>query len=213
MEREYENVGPMDRNNPTIQRKRKPGPKRSNFNKGRPRVKLSDKEWNMIEEMAGHHCTLTEIMGVMKLGQRTFERLITDHYALSVDEFFEKYQQAGKAHLRSAVYRMACDGKHPVVTIFCAINWLGMQDTRTIIKKDESKNNAQSTELLGLIKDTLQKISSKPTPGLIPVNRTEQDLSKSFVQLNTVHKAKDYDDIEEAQIVDERLKESGDNLE
>lgn len=141
------------------------GPRKGACNAGRPRVVVPDEIWGKIDTLAAFQCPFTEIAETVGYKYTDLERIIRLKYNLSVSEYLDQKKQAGKARFRSKLFEMACDGKHPIVSIFCAKNWLGMMDEKTINRKElESPESKQAlTHIATLLKRAIESKQSTNT--------------------------------------------------
>lgn len=134
---------------------------------------LTELEWGEVEGLAKVQCTLYEIAGRMEISDfHLLERLIHQRYGVEAKEWIESKRNEGRASFRANLFNMACDGKHPIVSIFCAKNWLGMIDERSI-KTDENKDDVKTNKALTVISSLLDRISNAPGINQRDVTRIE----------------------------------------
>lgn len=126
---------------------------------GRGYDKLSEEAWTKAETMAAFQCTFGEIAQALNLNYHKFEKAIKRKYGLTRQEWIDKYSLSGKAKFRANLFAMANDGKHPIVSIFCAKNWLGMMDEKSTKKPPEIDDKSQRA--LTAISNILTKIADK----------------------------------------------------
>ena len=130
---------------------------------GRARSSLPDETWGIIEGMALCQSPITEIANTIKVHVTTLQRLIKDKYEVEdANEYIESIASSGKQSFRQRMYEMACDGKHPIVSIFAAKNWLGMKDERSRDLPD-APDTSKAQKLLEGISTVLAQISTSPT--------------------------------------------------
>lgn len=134
--------------------------KKAHPNAGRPRTDLPEETWGIIEGMALCQSPITEIANTIKVHVTTLQRLIQDKYNVKeASEYIESVASRGKQTFRQRMYEMACDGKHPIVSIFAAKNWLGMKDERSRDLPD-TPDTSKAQKLLEGISTVLAQISS-----------------------------------------------------
>jgi hypothetical protein len=141
---------------------------------GRPR-EITPDDWIKVETMATCFCPLSEIAEAIKFNVKYLAKQIKKKYEIESQEFLTLKQGSGRANFRFKMYQMACDGKHPIVSIFCAKNWLGMIDEKTPPKPPD--NSDVTTKFLTSLTTILNKITDKSSnlPKLEAENKAIED--------------------------------------
>lgn len=148
---------------------------------GRGYDKLSEELWTKAETMAAFQCTFGEIAQALSLNYHKFEKAIKKKYHLTRQEWIEKYSLSGRAKFRANLFAMANDGKHPIVSIFCAKNWLGMMDEKSVKKPPEIDDKSQRA--LTAISNILTKIadkSSMSTNNMLKLEKENQKIEETI---------------------------------
>lgn len=112
---------------------------------GRPRKKI-DK--NIFEELCALQCTMTEIMAVLDVSDKTLTNWCYLTYGLSFSETFKLKRQKGLISLRRLQFKLA--EKNPAMAIFLGKNLLGQME------KDEWQRRYDE-ELLELKKKQVEQ--------------------------------------------------------
>lgn len=93
---------------------------------GRPRIELTEKEWEMAGNMAHIQATGTEIAHVLGLSYDTFERRLIEKGYQNFAEWYEQKSSGGKISLRRRQYEMS---KHnATMALWLGKQWLGQKD-------------------------------------------------------------------------------------
>lgn len=94
----------------------------------RPKIVLTDKDWNSLEYMAIIHCTGEEMAGVLGISYDTLERKIKEKYHKSFAEWYKDSSANGNMSLRRLQWKSAESG-NVTMQIFLGKQWLGQTDT------------------------------------------------------------------------------------
>lgn len=114
---------------------------------GRPKIELSDKDWQIAENMAKIHCTGEEIADVLGFSYDTLEKRVKSKYKCSFTEWYKRFTGRGKTSLRRMQWKSAEDG-NVTMQIFLGKNILGQSEQQTVDVKYEDL-----TPLGDLLKD------------------------------------------------------------
>jgi hypothetical protein len=147
------------------------------------RKPLDPETWARIETLAYCQCPLSEISSVLNINPDRLGNQIRTAYHLEPEEFLKKYADAGKAKFRANLFNKASSCENPILSIFCAKNWLGMIDEKTVKKPDDPNNNKNLLEFMGILKSIATKPANTPiittretiavitdTPTILPVD-------------------------------------------
>lgn len=94
---------------------------------GRPKIEFDAKDWTMIEQMCGLHCTGQEIAGFMGVSYDTLVTRIKEEYGLSFPEYFELHVAKGLVSLRRKQREVAMSGNVQML-IHLGKQYLGQAD-------------------------------------------------------------------------------------
>lgn len=97
---------------------------------GRPRIELSDKEWEQLEELCRIQCTAEEVCGVLQISQDTLGRRIKEKYGITFAEYFKRFAEYGKSSLRRAQFRLA--ETSATMAIWLGKQYLGQKDRQEV---------------------------------------------------------------------------------
>ena len=100
----------------------------------RPKINI---DWKRFESYCAVQCTLQEIADYFDCSQMTIERKVKEHYNCCFVDVFKRKRQVGLMSLRANLFKLS--GKHPVMAIFLAKNWLGMKDVSVLEGGDKDK--------------------------------------------------------------------------
>lgn len=84
----------------------------------------------MLEKLAGIHCTLEEIAAVFGVGVDLIRNRVMEYYGLSFPDFYDRFSANGKASLRRAMFKNAIDKNNATMQIWLSKQYLGMKDKR-----------------------------------------------------------------------------------
>jgi hypothetical protein len=94
---------------------------------GRPRIELSDADFEKITAMVRIQCTQEEICQVMKMSIDTLDRRLKERGEENFAGFYKKNQDEGRASLRRAQWKAAQDG-NPTMLVWLGKQHLGQRD-------------------------------------------------------------------------------------
>lgn len=149
--------------------KRKPGANKGSILAGRPREKISDPEWKIVEDNAIKMCTLRQIAALLNMPEAKLERLIKEKTGLDAQSYFDLKHEAARCTFQANVYDMANGDKkatNQIVTICGTKNILGWKDEKTTPPED----NKSTTKLLSGIAKLIERISDKQDK-LLPIKQ------------------------------------------
>lgn len=113
---------------------------------GRPRIELSDKDWEQAEKMAYIQCTGEEIANVLGISYDTLERRIVENGYQDFAEWYKKHADGGKMALRRNQMRMS--EKNAAMAIWLGKQYLGQSDkNETSIEVSTIKITKEDEEL------------------------------------------------------------------
>lgn len=168
----------------------KRGPKPGARNAGPPIKPLTDEQWDAIYKLAENPlATQNEIAQTVGIDWRKFERACQHKHGCTGKELIEKHALKGHLAYKQALFRMAMDGKHPIVTIFYGKVAEGYQDDKP---KEPSKDDNKVIKALELTLGIINKISDKTKT--TELNRLEKKYSKINLPSDNPQDA-DYTDI------------------
>lgn len=98
---------------------------------GRPRIEFNDRDWKMVEQMCGLHCTGQEIAGFMDVSYETLVTRIREEYSLNFPEYFRMHVAKGLVSLRRKQRDVAMDGNVQML-IHLGKNYLGQTDKQQV---------------------------------------------------------------------------------
>jgi len=101
---------------------------------GRPRIEITNDEWQKIIGLIRIQCTAEEICGIYGFSEDTLSRRIAETdwlEASSFAELYKKHQHEGKASLRRAQWKAATDG-NATMLVWLGKNMLGQTDKQDI---------------------------------------------------------------------------------
>jgi hypothetical protein len=104
----------------------------------RPKIELSDKDWEQVDKLCAIHCRKEEISAIIGISDDTLERRIKEKHGVSFAEYFAEKSATGKMSLRHKQYQTAMAG-NVALLIFLGKNWLGQSDKQEITNLGESK--------------------------------------------------------------------------
>ena len=99
---------------------------------GRPRIEMTDSDFDKITAMVRIQCTQEEICQVMQMSIDTLDRRLKERGEDNFAGFYKKNQDEGRASLRRAQWKAATDG-NPTMLV-----WLGKQHLGQRDKSDQS---------------------------------------------------------------------------
>ena len=129
-------------------------------NGGRPKI---DIDWKRFESYCAMQCTLREIADYLDCSERTLEDKVKAHYNLRFCDVFKRKRQVGLMSLRSNLFKLS--GKHPVMAIFLAKNWLGMKDVSVLEGGDKDKPIRSEITVVSI---TAKKLLTEIEKGKVP---------------------------------------------
>ena len=97
---------------------------------GRPKIELSDKDWDQLEKLCAIHCTGEESAAILGIEYDTLCRRIRERYDLTFAEYFKEKSAVGKMSLRRRQYELA--QKNVVMSIWLGKQWLGQRDKQDV---------------------------------------------------------------------------------
>lgn len=141
----------------------------------RHKINIPEMDWVRVEVLAEKFSPISEIAESIKVSQKVLAKRIEQRYNMTAQDFLDFKQGSGKSKFRESLYNMACDGKHPIVSIFCAKNWLGMMDEKTPPKPPD--NSQITNKFLTSLTTILNKLTDKTTklPELEVENKVVED--------------------------------------
>lgn len=86
---------------------------------GRPKIELTEEQWETINSLCTIHCTGEEIAGVLEIDYDTLNARIKDKYTIGFSDYYKRHQGAGKASLRRMQWKAAEEGNTTMLV------WLG----------------------------------------------------------------------------------------
>lgn len=93
----------------------------------RPKIKISNDEWKIIENLCAIMCTGEEIASVLNVSYDTLERRVREKYKTSFAEYIKKHSAKGRTSLRRMQYRTAESG-NATMQIWLGKQYLGQSD-------------------------------------------------------------------------------------
>ena len=93
----------------------------------RPKVEWTQREYGQFEELCNIQCTEEEICAVMRVTDKTLNRLLKEEYGQGFSETYKKYSAGGKASLRRIQFRLA--EKNAAMAIWLGKQWLGQKES------------------------------------------------------------------------------------
>lgn len=94
---------------------------------GRPRIELSDEDFQKVIGMVEILCTLEEICSIMEMSEDTLNRRLVERGYENFAGFYKKHSGKGKQSLRRIQWNAAQEGSVPMM-IWLGKNWLGQTD-------------------------------------------------------------------------------------
>lgn len=98
----------------------------------RPKIILTDDQWEQVEKMAAIFCTGEEIANILKISYDTLERRVKEKYGISCADYIKKHGDLGRMSLRRKQYEVAKMGNVSMLI------WLGKQYLGQTDKRDEN---------------------------------------------------------------------------
>jgi len=100
---------------------------------GRPKIEITDKQWEQVINMIRIHCTREEVCRLLGgIDEKTLNRIVRDRGEDSFSLLYEKHQSEGKASLRRAQWKLAVDELNPTMLIWLGKNVLGQMDKQEL---------------------------------------------------------------------------------
>lgn len=84
----------------------------------------------VIERLAGIHCTLEEMAAVIGCGVDVIRNRVREYYGLNFPDFYDRFSAGGKASLRRAMFKNAIEKNNATMQIWLSKQHLGMKDKR-----------------------------------------------------------------------------------
>ena len=101
---------------------------------GRPQKEIDKK---VFENLCGIQCTMSEILAVLDITDKTLTRWCKQTYGKSFSEVFKEKRQLGFISLRRTQFRLA--EKSAAMAIFLGKNYLGQSDKDNWQRQQEEK--------------------------------------------------------------------------
>lgn len=105
----------------------------------RPRIELTDKDWEQIDKMCAIFCTGEEIAAIMGIGYNTLERRCKERFDIGFGEYIKEKSSLGKMSLRRMQYKTAEKGNAAMQI------WLGKQYLGQTDKNETNLNGGEFT--------------------------------------------------------------------
>ena len=113
---------------------------------GRPKIELTEKDWEQAEKMAYIWCTGEEIAAILGISYDTLERRIIERGYKNFADWYKKHESGGKMALRRHQARMA--EKNATMAI-----WLGKQNLGQRGNLDQNINATGTIKLAYNLED------------------------------------------------------------
>lgn len=105
---------------------------------GRPRIEITDKQWETIEAACKIQCTADEIGSLLGIHKDTIEARIKERFDISFSEYIKQHSHSGKSSLRRMQWKAAENGNTTMLI------WLGKQ---YLGQSDKSESTVTTKEL------------------------------------------------------------------
>lgn len=103
---------------------------------GRPRLEITDEDFDKLVEMAKINCTQDEICSVFDMCADTLDARLKERGFANFSDFFKKHSGMGKQSLRRIQWQAAQDGSVPMM-IWLGKNWLNQSDKQVLTSTHE----------------------------------------------------------------------------
>lgn len=95
---------------------------------GRPRIEITEEQWELIDQLCSMKCTGEEIAACLKMSLDTLTTRIKEKYDIGFSEFYRQKAVLGNIALRRAQRQVAIEQLNPTLLIFLGKNDLGQSD-------------------------------------------------------------------------------------
>jgi len=102
---------------------------------GRPKAEI---DFETFEELCKIQCTQSEICSVLKVTDKTLNRILKEQYGGGFSECFKRLSEDGKTSLRRTQFELA--KKSPAMAIFLGKNLLGQKDNPGEMSEEKYKD-------------------------------------------------------------------------